>query len=214
MIKDFKCAIFDLDGTLLDSTDVWNQVDEEFFAERGLVLPKDYAKTISPMGFRGAAEYTIERFNLKETVAQVTAQWHSMAQKKFAEQVSLKPYVKKYLEMLKADGIKLCIATASHEDLFMPSLEHNGICHLFDSFTTTQEVGRGKGFPDIYLKAAEKNSTPVENCVVYEDIYECIKSAKSGGFFTVAVYDEKSKEDEEKMRHLSDRYINSFSELL
>ena len=213
-MKDFKCAIFDLDGTLLDSTDVWHQVDEEFFAERGLTLPDDYAKIISPMGFKGAADYTIEKFSLKETREQVMAQWHAMAQKKFAEQVNLKPYAKEYLEFLKNNGVRLCIATASHEDLFVPSLKNNGILHLFDSMTTVNEVKRVKGFPDIYLRAAEKNGFPVEDCAVFEDIYECIRGAKSGGFYTVGVYDEKSKDDEEKIRALSDEYIYSFSELL
>lgn len=213
-MRDFKCAIFDLDGTLLDSTDVWHQVDEEFFAERGLVLPDDYAKIISPMGFKGAADYTIEKFSLKETREQVMAQWHAMAQKKFAEQVALKPYAKEYLEFLKNNGVRLCIATASHEDLFVPSLENNGILHLFDSMTTVSEVKRVKGFPDIYLRAAEKNGVPVEDCAVFEDIYECIRGAKSGGFYTVGVYDEKSKDDEEKIRALSDEYVYSFSELM
>ena len=213
-MKDFKCALFDLDGTLLDSTDVWHEVDEEFFAERGLVLPKDYAKTISPMGFKGAAYYTIEKFGLNETPLQVMTQWHEMAQKKFAESVRLKPLVKEYLELLKDRGTRLCIVTASHEDLFVPSLEHNGVFHLFDSITTIQEVERGKGFPDIYLKAAEKNSFPVEDCAVFEDIYEGIKGAKSGGFYTVAVYDKNSAEDEKKIREISDEYIYSFSEFL
>lgn len=213
-MRDFKCAIFDLDGTLLDSTDVWHQVDEEFFAERGLVLPDDYAKIISPMGFKGAADYTIEKFGLKETPLQVMTQWHEMAQKKFAEQVALKPYAKEYLGFLKNNGVRLCIATASHEDLFVPSLENNGILHLFDSMTTVSEVKRVKGFPDIYLRAAEKNGFPVEDCAVFEDIYECIRRAKSGGFYTVGVYDEKSKDDEEKIRALSDEYVYSFSELM
>lgn len=213
-MKNFKCAIFDLDGTLLDSNNVWHQVDEEFFEERGLILPDDYAKIISPMGFEGAAHYTIEKYGLNETPEQVMAQWHEMAKKKFADCVNLKPLAKEYLEHLKSLGTRLCIATASDKDLFVPSLENNGILHLFDSMTTISEVKRVKGFPDIYLRAAEKNGFSAENCVVFEDVYECICGAKSGGFYTVAVYDKNSRDDEEKMRALSDEYIYSFSELL
>ena len=213
-MKNFKCAVFDLDGTLLDSNDVWHQVDVEFFAERGLELPKDYAKIISPMGFKGAAHYTIEKYNLNETPEQVMTRWHRMAQEKFANSVSLKPYAKEYLEFLKKNGVTLCIATASNEDLFVPSLENNGVFHLFDSITTIQEVSRGKGFPDIYLKAAEKNGFQPSDCVVYEDIYEGVRGAKSGGFYTVAVYDKSSKDDEEIIRQLSDEYVYSFSELM
>ncbi len=213
-MKSFKCAVLDLDGTVLDSTNVWRQVDEEFFAERGLILPDDYAKIIAPMGFEGAAYYTIEKFSLKETPQQVMSQWYEMAQKKFATQVGLKPDVKKYLQNLKADGVKLCIATASDEALFIPSLESNGIYHLFDSVTTLKEVKRGKGFPDIYIKTAEKNNFEIDDCVVFEDILEGIKAAKSGGFYTVGVYDKNSKDDEENMRSVCDKYIYSYSELM
>ena len=65
-MKNFKCAVFDLDGTVLDSTDVWYQIDKEFFEARGLVIPPDYAKTISPMGFERAAVFNIVRFSFSE----------------------------------------------------------------------------------------------------------------------------------------------------
>lgn len=213
-MKNFKCAIFDLDGTLLDSSYVWNQVDADFFANHNLVMPASYPKIISPLGAEGAAKYTIEQFNLKETPQQVMAQWYHMAQEKFANEVLVKPYAKEYLEKLKKNGVCLAIATASSEDIFMPTLERNEVAHLFDSITVIKEVKRGKGFPDIYLKAAEKCGFPVSECVVFEDIYEGIKGAKAGGFRTVAIYDKSSADDEEIIRSLSDEYIYSFSELL
>ena len=213
-MRDFKCAIFDLDGTVLDSTDLWQKIDMDFFAERGLALPPDYAKTISPMGFYGAAVYTVKEFGLKESVDEVLQIWHSMAVERFTNDVGLKPNVKEYFEYLKDKRVKMCIATASNHELFMPALERNGVLGYFDSVTTISEVTRGKGFPDIYLKAAQNADAQVQDCVVFEDIFEGIKGAKNGGFFTVGVYDKQSAKDKEKIISISDRYIHDYSELM
>lgn len=213
-MRDFKCAVFDLDGTLLDSTLVWSEVDENFFNRRGLTQPPGYAKAISPMGFERAAVYTIERFNLKETPEQVMAEWNDEAQRMFASRVFLKPGAAEYLELLKQKGVKLCIATASHRELFVPALQNNGVFHLFDYITTLKEVKRGKGFPDIYLESAKKAGESVEDCVVFEDLYEGIKGSKAGGFYTVAVYDKNSEDDTEKIKSISDKFIYDFNELI
>ena len=213
-MKRFECAIFDLDGTVLDSTDLWHKIDEDFFAERDLALPEDYAKKISPMGFYGAAEYTVREFGLKESVDEVLRVWHAMAVERFTNEIELKPHAKEYLEHLKEQKIKLCIATASNSELFVPALIRNGVYGYFDTITTISEVKRGKGFPDIYLKAAQSVGKSVESCVVFEDIYEGIKGAKIGGFYTVGVYDKQSAEDKEKIMQISDRYISDYSELL
>lgn len=213
-MKKFDCAIFDLDGTVLDSTALWNEIDRDFFAERNLVLPVDYAKKISPMGFYGAAVYTVKTFELKESVEEVLDVWHKMAVERFTHDVGLKPFAKEYLEYLKEHNVRLCIATASNRELFEPALERNGVLGLFDSITTISEVKRGKGFPDIYLKAAQTAGRDASECVVFEDILEGIKGAKLGGFYTVCVYDKQSAKDEEKIREISDRYINDYSELM
>ncbi len=213
-MTDFKCAIFDLDGTVLDSTDVWAQIDEEFFALRGMKIPPDYAKTIAPMGFERAAKYTVETYNLKETPQEVIAQWNEMSLEKFKNDVALKPGVKKYLEYLKNKGIFTAIATASQEDMFIPALKNNNIFHLFDTITTLNEVNRGKGFPDIYLKAAQKSGCEAGECIVFEDLLAGVKGAKDGGFYTVAVYDKNSANDIEKLKITADRLICDFSELM
>jgi len=179
---NFKGAIFDLDGTLLDSMDIWRQIDIDFLAKRGLSVPNNYVEAITPMGFLEAAEYTIREFGLNENPENIMNEWNEMSVDAYGKIVTLKPYVKDYLISLWKQGIKLAVATASNELLFIPALKNNGIYHLFDEFTTLNEVERGKGFPDIYLKTAEKMQLSPSECVVFEDIYAGLKGAKDGGF--------------------------------
>ena len=86
-MKEFKGAIFDLDGTILDSMWVWEQVDVNFLGKRGIPIPSDYAKAISAMNIKTAAEYTIDRFSLPETVEDVVEEWFGMAMKEYGEEL-------------------------------------------------------------------------------------------------------------------------------
>ncbi len=207
-------AIFDLDGTLLDSMWVWDRVDEEFLGARGFAVPTDYAKAISAMGFVETAEYTINRFSLKESVESVIQEWNKMAERTYHDEVATKPFAGELLREMKDRGMKLGVATSSYGTLFYPCLKRNGIHQFFDAFTETSEVPRGKGFPDVYIKAAEKLGCQPAQCVVFEDIPEGIAAARAGGFFTVAVYDDRSKEEWEEICRRADFSIRSFGEFL
>lgn len=208
-----KGAIFDLDGTLLDSMWVWEQVDVEFLGSRGFDVPEDYPNAIAAMGFRETADYTIERFQLNERAEDVIQEWNDMAEKMYHERVTIKPYVRETLEAFRKKGIRLGVATASYASLFEECLRRNGVYDYFDAFTETKEVERGKGFPDIYIKAAEKIGCVPEECVVFEDIHPAILAAREGGFYTVAVYDEKSSDVWESMRRDSHLAIHGFADL-
>lgn len=214
MMRQFQGAIFDLDGTLLDSMGVWNQIDIDFFHDRNMELPEDFQAAISHMGSRMAAEYTIQRFHLTDTAEELMAVWDRMARKAYAQAVPLKPHAKEYLEMLKARGVKLAIATASTPELFLPSLRHNGVCDLFDAIVTLDEVGSHKGTPDIYLEAARRIGLAAADCVVFEDLYECILAAKRGGFYTVAVEEPTSGLDRVRLLREADWFIRDFGDLL
>ena len=126
-MKDFKAAIFDLDGTILDSMWVWKRVDEEFLGKRDIEIPADYVKAISALNLRTAAEYTKERFSLPEQVEDIMDEWFQMAEREYAEDVCLKSNAREYLAYLKAKGMKLAVATSSHEGLFLPCLENNEV---------------------------------------------------------------------------------------
>ncbi len=205
--------IFDLDGTLLDSMWVWDDVDREFLGNRGLEVPADYQKEIVALGFEETAHYTIERFHLDEDPADIMNEWRHMAEEKYAWDVDVKPMVIPMLAWFKDHDMKLGIATSSYESLFMPCLERNQILQYFDAIAKTEEVHVGKNKPDVYLLAAEKLKKRPEECVVFEDIFQGIQTAKEAGFHTVAVYDEKNRDMWEKTKEIAHHSILNFNEL-
>lgn len=213
-MKEFKAAIFDLDGTLLDSMGVWETIDIDFLGKRGIALPDDYLEIITPMGFDAAAKYTVDRFHLSENPQDIIREWYTMAKDAYASTVMLKPYVREYLDMLSEKGIRITAATSSDRELFEPALANNGIANYFEHIVTARDVMRGKGYPDIYEAAAEKVRTEPENSVVFEDILKGIQGAKAGGLQTVGVYDRYSAYEKDAMTALADRYIHDFSELM
>lgn len=207
-------AIFDLDGTLFDSMWVWHRVDEQFLERHGLPREDDYLKSLGPMGFHRAAEYTKAYFNMSCSAEDIVNEWFLQAKEMYDREVQIKDGVKEYLEKLRRDGVKLGIATSNHRDLFAGTLKRCGIDGLFDAVATTSEVARGKEFPDVYLLAAERLGTIPAETAVFEDIPQGLSGAKAGGFITFAVEDPFSEKERETLRSLADRYITSFRELL
>ena len=210
----FRGAIFDLDGTILDSMGVWRKIDEDFLGRRGFSVPPDYVEKIKALDYQSAAEYTIARFSLKDRPEDLIAEWKQMAEEAYAHHIFLKPYVKEYMMQLKQAGIKIALATVSDDALSIPALKNNGVFAYFDAFVTTQEVGKGKDFPDVYIKAAEKLGLKAEECVVFEDVLKCVIGAKKGGFCTVGVYDLASAHLKDEIAETADFYITDFSMLL
>lgn len=209
-----KGIIFDLDGTILDSMNVWKEIDVKFLGRRGLEVPEDYFKQIAPLGFEGAAAYTIKRFGFSDTPEEIIEEWYQMAGDAYANEVALKPFAGEYLRYLKKQGVKIGIATSCETSMFLPALERNGILDLFESYTTVREVPRGKEFPDIYERQAEKMGLLPEDCAVFEDILKAVQGANAGGFYTVGVYDVHSEYEWEEIQKQADRFIYSYEELI
>lgn len=212
-LDNFKGYIFDLDGTLLDSFGVWNTVDELFLNRRGFDVPNDYSREISALGFDAAADYTIKRFGLNDKKEDIIEEWNRIAIKLFANDVMLFDGAREYILKLKNSGKKLSIATASHNELLIPCLKNNGVYELFDEIVTVAEVKRGKEYPDIYLRCAEKMNFKTSDCVVFEDVPIAILSAKAGGFKTVAFLSYGNIDDHEELIKISDKTIKGFDEL-
>ena len=210
----FTAAIFDLDGTLLDSTWVWQAVDRAFFEDRGMALPEDYARAIQGMSFRETAEYTVRRFGLSETVEEVMAGWTRATAEAYAHQVAMKPGALAFLRALKRAGVKLAVATANRRELFVPTLERWGALPLFDAICTSAEVGdAGKGDGALFRLAAEKLGAAPGECVVFEDTLEGVRGARAAGMRACAVRDAGNNHHRNQIAALADDVIEDFAEM-
>ena len=206
-----KAAIFDLDGTLLDSMGVWDQVDIDFLGKRGIEVPTDYMIKVSSMQFQQIAEYTIARFGLKATPEALMQEWDDMARVAYSTTVEAKPGALDYLRDLKSAGAKIGVATSLPPQLREPALRHVGMLDMFDDIVSVDDANDvGKDQPDVYLLAAERLGAKPADCTVFEDLLVGIKSAKSVGMKVWAMHDDSSDADWPEICDIADGVLFDF----
>lgn len=213
MFKDVQAAIFDLDGTLIDSMWIWDEINITYLESKGAKRPSDLEEKINHLSFKQTAQYFKDNFNLKESTDEIVKEINDLAYDNYLNKARLKPGAKKLLSYLKSNGIKLALATSNSSPLLDIALESNDIKDFFDNITTTNEVARGKNFPDVYLLAAKRLGVTPDKCIVFEDIPAAVEGAKAAGMKVIAVYDEHSSKHREKLINSADKYIEDFTEL-
>ena len=211
--REITAVIFDMDGTLIDSTGLWHEIDKKFFSKRNMELPKDYAQKIVHLGLTKAAELTRELYGIKESPEEIILEWRQMAIDMYRDEVQLKDGAIELLELFKKSGLKLSIATANDEELYMPCVKRLGIDKYFDFIADVNSSKEGKNSAKIYLDLAKDMASKPENTLVLEDMPTCIKTAFDNGFITIAVYDEASKNYDDQKRKHSHLFVNSLKEL-
>lgn len=214
MFNNIKGAIFDMDGTIIDSMWVWSRIDKDYLKKRGTEVPSDLYDNIGHLSFNETAEYFKARFNLPDSVEDIQEEWNRMAFNEYSNNVKLKPGVKKFLTILKAKNIRISLATSNSLTLIEAALKNNDVYDLFDSITTTDEVKRNKNFPDIYLLAAKKLGLAPNQCIVFEDILPAVIGAKASGAKVIGVHDFYSRDQMKDIMEKADRYIFEYNELL
>lgn len=208
---DFKAAIFDLDGTLLDSMDVWKDIDVFFLSKRGLKATPEYVSEMCARTFVDAAEYTVKMFNLPDSAEEVIEEWNSIAIDEYTNKIKLFPYALDYLKKLKSLNIKLGIATSLPEFLYKPCLESNKIYDMFDVHCSTDDVNKGKEFPDLFYHVAKKLDLKPEECIMFDDVLPAIKSAKKAGMTVYGMHDKYSAHHADEIKRIADGYLLDFS---
>ncbi len=208
-----KYAIFDLDGTVLDSMGIWQNIDAEFLKKHSLGDSEKYFEETRGMNFMQFALYTIEKYHMDRTPESLMKEWDEMARKEYETTVQAKPGAVKFIKKLHGMGVKLAVATSNYEAMYKPALVRLGIYDLFDTFCETHNSLEGKSNPKIYLEAVKNLGGTPEACAVFEDIIIGIRSANSAGFTTFAVADKHSKADEPFLRKEAFRFTYDYSDI-
>lgn len=218
MIKNLlngkKAALFDLDGTLVDSMWMWKKIDIEFLGRFGYECPDDLQREIEGMSFSETAVYFKERFQLPLTLDEIKECWIQMSIDKYRYEVPLKTGALEFLKYCRENHIQTGIATSNGKDMVDAVIESLKIGEYLQVVTTACEVAKGKPEPDIYLEVARRLHVSPADCVVFEDIPAGILAGKKAGMTVIAVEDEFSTDLTEEKKSLADGYINDYFDLL
>ena len=213
MLKGIKGAIFDLDGTLIDSMWLWTKIDIEYLERHGFPFEREMQREIEGMTFQETAVYFKNRYHLTESLEQIQNDWHQMALQKYRTEVALKPGARELLEYLNRSGIPVGLATSNSTELADAALDAHQIRSCFTSIRTAAEAGRGKPAPDIYLLVASDLACRPADCLVFEDIPMGILAGRNAGMTVCAVADPNSEDCREEKIRLADYYLESLEEL-
>lgn len=212
--KNIKACIFDLDGTLLDSMSLWQNVDRKYLARFGIEFDPKYSEEIKKMSFNESAIYFIEKFNIPRTEEEIKHDWNEMVEVEYRDNILAKEGTHELLESLYKHNIKMCIATSCNKKHAQMALERLGIAKYFSFVLTCAEVGKNKEFPDVFYACANKLKVKPEECFVFEDLYMALKVSSDEGFKTVGIYDHLSAHEKEAAKEVCDYYIHDFYELI
>ncbi|MBQ3132798.1 MAG: HAD family phosphatase [Clostridia bacterium] len=206
----FKAAIFDLDGTLVDSLMLWDILWERFGIryrdDAGFRPTEADDKAVRTMPLKEAMHMIHEQYQLAETGEALLDEANRIMRDFYATEVQLKSGVRTFLEHCRQTGVKMCVASATAPDLLDVAMKHTDIAKYFSRVFSCAELGLGKDKPDIFLLAQSYVNEPVEDVCVFEDSLVAIETAAGIGMKTVAIYD-RFNFGQERMRALADVYV-------
>lgn len=206
-------AIFDVDGTLLDSMFIWDTIGETYLRSIGYQPKENLNETFKNMSLRQAARYYQTEYGVTLSIDQIMDGVNAMLERYYRFEVPLKPGVAELLEWLRQSGVKLCIATATDRHLVEAALDRCGVLSCFGEIFTCNEVGHGKDEPDIFEAALRFLGTRREETLVFDDALYAVRTAKEAGFLVAAVYDSHERSQAE-VRARSDLYLEDLTQLV
>ena len=212
-----KGVIFDIDGTLLDSMPLWNNLGERYLQKLGFTEEETegLSQRISTMPFAEGIHYIKKEYSLDIAEERIREQLQEMIAGAYRDEINLKAGAKEYLQFLKERGIPCILATAGEASLAKAALKRLKVWEEFQDLLLCEEFNTSKLEAKIYRLAMERLSlSKPEEVLVCEDVLHAVKSAKQAGFQVCGILDEANREDWEKIQKIADFTAKDFYELV
>ena len=205
-------AIFDLDGVLLDSMAVWNDLGVRYLKKRGIQPEAGLSRILFSMSMEQGADYLKEQYHLPDASQEILKGIEQMIQDFYFYEVQPKEGAKELLRFLQKQNVKMISATSSPREHVVKALQRTGLLDYLQQIYTTGEVGISKHSPLIYQLAAESLGTKPEETLVFEDSLYALKTAKNAGFRAIGVYDADGETDQEGVRRTGELYLQTLND--
>ena len=189
-------VVFDLDGVLIDSEQLWDEVREELARERGGRWHDRAQADMMGMSSPEWSQYMHDVIGLAEPPEEINAEVVRRLQERYRERLPLLPGGREAVERLAA-RLRLGLASSSNREIIDLVLEESGLARFFRATVSSEEVERGKPAPDVYLEAARRLGVSPERCAAIEDSGNGIRSARAAGMRVVAIPNPRYPPDDE-----------------
>lgn len=232
MLENKKFAFFDMDGTLIDSVGIWNQIDLNLIQklanttidetliqyDRDTQLRKF---SLMPNPYLHYCQYLKEKYHIQLSPEKIIQLRYEIAQDFLQNIIDYKPQADLIIKKLKEKNFTLAITTTTkktnmdiYRTLNKNILQKAPLDKYFDLIYTREDVSKIKPNPEVYLKAMQELNAKPEECIVFEDSLIGIEAAKNSGLEVIAIYDKYSQNDLTTIKEKADFYINDYKTLI
>lgn len=205
-------AIFDIDGTLLDSLGIWEEADERYLEEQGIQAEEGLVRILYPMTLQEACAYIRRHYPVEDTQEEIISKIRKIVEVFYREQAPLKKGVAGFLSAIRAKGIPVIAATTGEKALAEAAFQRLGIETFFREILTCTGVGAGKDQPKIYEEGARLLGSRPEETLVFEDAFYALKTASDAGFLTIGVRDPYNEQDLGNILDTADFYLTDLTD--
>ncbi len=214
MSHNYKAIIFDMDGLLVDSEVVWNDVEVEMVADRGYTYTATEREHLIGLRLDEFSEKLLAIFNIDESPKAFEQELIERMLRRIPTAVKPQPGASELLVYIAQAGIPTAIASSSPISIIDAVVESQGWQSIFGLRVSADTVGKGKPAPDVYLRTAEMLGVNPADCLALEDSPNGARAAVAAGMTCYTVPDRSHGLDEAVFRHITPHMYDSLHDVL